>query len=104
MVRRIEAAGVGELSDGEMKAVEAGERTVLLINVAGDHLAIDDECTHEACSLSEGTLDGEELECICHGSIFNVRTGEVQQGPAEEAVPTYSVQAEGDIVYIEVGE
>ena len=102
MAGRIEAASIGELSEGEMKAVEAGERTVLLINVTGALLAIDDECTHQGCSLSDGTLEGEELECICHGSVFNVRTGEVQQGPAEDPVPTYPVHVEGETVYVEV--
>ena len=100
MADRIEAGSVGELSEGEMKPVESGERVVLLMNVAGGLLAIDDECTHQGCSLSEGTLDGEELECSCHGSVFNVRTGEVQQGPAEESVSTYPVEIEGDTVYV----
>ena len=103
MTERIEAGKVGELDGGDVKAVDAGERTVLLSNVDGELFAIDDECTHEACPLSEGYLDGDILECSCHGSMFNVRTGEVVEGPAEQAVPTYSVEVEDDTVYISVG-
>ena len=103
MSTREEVAQVGEVTDGEMKTVEAGERTIVLINSGGDLYAIDDECTHEGCSLSDGTLDEAELECICHGSIFNVKTGEVVQGPAEEPVPTYPVHVEGGSVSVEIG-
>jgi nitrite reductase/ring-hydroxylating ferredoxin subunit len=80
MVERIEAANVGEVAEGEMKAVEAGDRTVVLINVDGNHFAIDDECTHEGCPLSEGYLEGDVLECSCHGSMFNIKTGYVPSG------------------------
>ena len=46
--------------------------------------------THQACPLSEGYLEGEVLECGCHGSTYNVKTGEVLQGPAQEGVPIAS--------------
>ena len=103
MASRVEVATVGELSDGDMKAVEVGDRTIVVLSVAGDLFAIDDECTHEGCSLSDGDLDGDELSCLCHGSVFNVRTGEVLQGPAEEPVPTYPLHVDGETVYTEQG-
>lgn len=101
MASRVEVATVGELSDGEMKTVDVGDRTIVVLNVDGDLFAIDDECTHTGCSLSEGDLDGEELSCLCHGSVFNVRTGAVLQGPAEEPVPTYPLHIDGETVYTE---
>ena len=104
MPQRFEAARLGELGEGDMKAVEAGERTVVVLNVGGDLFAIDDECTHEACPLSAGYLDGDILECSCHGSVFNVKTGQVEQGPAEDPVPTYTVEVEGDAVYVRLSE
>ena len=100
---RVEAAKVSELSEGEMKAVEVGDRTVVVLTVDGDVYAIDDECTHQACPLSEGSLEGDVLECSCHGSMFNVRTGEVVEGPADEPVQTYNVEVEQDTVYINPG-
>ena len=99
MADRIEAAKVEDLADGDIKFVDA-DRPVVLIRLGTDFYAIDDECTHSACSLSDGFLDGEVLECGCHGSMFNVKTGEVQEGPAEEPVPTYQVEVEDDTVYV----
>ena len=103
MERAVEAAKVGELEAGEMKLVQAGGRTAVMLNVGGDLYAIDDECTHAACSLSEGYLEGEVLECSCHGSMYNVKTGEVVQGPAEQAVSSYPVHTDGETVYVSVG-
>ena len=97
---RIEVATVGELASGDIKLVEADGNMIVLLNVGGELYAIDDECTHSACSLSDGSLEDDVLECVCHGSQFNVKTGDVQEGPANEPIPTYPVQVDGDTVYV----
>ena len=102
MVGFVQAAKVGELAPGEMKLVEAETRAVVLINVDGELYAIDNECTHAACDLAYGRLDGESLECDCHGSRFNVRTGAVENPPAIDDVPTYAIRIEGDDVLVEL--
>ncbi len=48
----------------------------------GDVYAIDDTCTHADVSLSEGDIDGCEIECWAHGSRFDLRTGEPNELPA----------------------
>ena len=48
----------------------------------------------------DGELDGEEVECECHGSRFNVRTGQVLNGPATENLELYSVRVDGDDVLV----
>ncbi len=96
----VQAAKVGELSPGQMKMVAAGTQTLVLINVAGELYAINNECTHAACDLADGRLDGDQLECSCHGSIFNVKTGAVENPPAFDPVASYSVRIEGENVLI----
>ena len=96
----VEAAKVGELAPGAMKLVEVADERVVLINVDGNLYAISDVCTHSECPLSEGSLEGNVLECDCHGSQFNVMTGEVEAGPAIEPVPTYAVTIDGDNVLV----
>ena len=99
----VQAAKVGELASGEMELVEAGTRAVVLINVGGELYAIDNECTHAACDLAYGRLEGDILECDCHGSRFNVKTGAVENPPALDDVPTYALRIEGDDVLVELG-
>jgi len=68
----------------------------------GEIFAISDVCSHEEIELSDGELDGEDVECPAHGSRFNVRTGEVSGLPAEDPVDTYPVTIEGDRIFVEV--
>jgi 3-phenylpropionate/trans-cinnamate dioxygenase ferredoxin subunit len=49
-------------------------------------------CTAEACPLSGGLLTGTTIMCQCHGSVFDITTGAVIQGPATEALRAYEVQ------------
>jgi 3-phenylpropionate/trans-cinnamate dioxygenase ferredoxin component len=75
----------------------------LRISVArvGDRLyAFDDLCTcaDQSCPLSGGLLTGTTIMCQCHGSLFDLATGAVLNGPAAKALNVYEVQeAEGSI-------
>ena len=40
------------------------------------------------------------LTCPWHASIFNVKSGEVIEEPAENAIPTYEVRVEGDEIQV----
>ena len=96
----VQAAKVGELAPGEMKLVEVGNESLVLINVQGELYAINNECTHAACDLADGNLDGDTVECNCHGSRFNVKSGAVENPPAFDPVQTYTVRIEGDNVLL----
>lgn len=52
-----------------------------------------DRCTHSACSFTrQGEIaDGTVLICNCHGSEFDVVSGKVLQGPAEQDLAVTSV-------------
>ena len=76
-----------------------GDR-VVLANAGGQIYALAELCTHAECPLSEGDLDGEELVCPCHGSRFDVKSGEVLSLPANEPLAVYNVKIEGSDVLI----
>jgi nitrite reductase/ring-hydroxylating ferredoxin subunit len=96
----VPAAKASELSPGQMKWVAVnGERRVLA-NVEGTFYAISDVCGHRNAPLSRGKLDGYLIECPLHYAQFDVRTGELVNGPVSTAVPIYQVCIEGDTVYI----
>ena len=61
----------------------------------GSWAAFDNTCTHEECPLADGDLDGTRITCYCHSSVFDVRTGEVLEGPADEPIAVYAVRVEG---------
>ncbi|MBO0736594.1 MAG: non-heme iron oxygenase ferredoxin subunit [Alphaproteobacteria bacterium] len=96
----VPVAQADELRPGQMKWVAVnGERRVLA-NVDGAFYAISDVCGHRSAPLSRGKLQGHLIECPLHFAQFDVRTGELVNGPVSTAVPVYEVRIEGDIVYV----
>jgi len=81
--------GSAEGDDGEVRETRVTGVYIALVRADGEWYALDDECTHEECPLSDGELQGHAIVCNCHGSEFDVRTGEVLAGPATDSVRTY---------------
>jgi 3-phenylpropionate/trans-cinnamate dioxygenase ferredoxin component len=63
--------------------------------------AIDDTCTHQDASLSEGWLEDCMIECPLHASSFDLRTGKPTGPPAERPVCTYPVLIHDGVVYVD---
>ena len=101
MEHRVQVAQVDDLEPGSMTMVEVDGKPVLLANVEGEFYAVSDLCTHEEYNLSEGSLDGCEVECPGHSAFFDLKTGDVIDGPAMDPLETYSVQIEDGAVFIE---
>lgn len=69
----------GERGAGRgVAAADVRGTRIAIANVGGTYYAFDDACTHEQCSLTEEEdLAGTTITCTCHGSQFDVRTGNV---------------------------
>jgi nitrite reductase/ring-hydroxylating ferredoxin subunit len=91
-----------EIGKGEMKQVKVAGTKVAIANVAGTFYAFGDTCTHMGCSLSEGKLEERTVTCRCHGSRFDVTTGQVRRGPARNPEPSYRVEVRGGSLWVEV--
>jgi nitrite reductase/ring-hydroxylating ferredoxin subunit len=96
---RIENAG--DIAAGQMRVFDVAGTKVNIASVGGQLHAFDDTCTHKACSLAKGKLDGTTVTCPCHGSQFDLTTGEVLRGPAQQAVRSRLVQIEGESLLVE---
>ena len=64
--------------------------------------AFGDTCTHRGCSLAEGELEATIVTCPCHGSQFDVTTGEVLRGPAVEPVRSYPARVESGVLRVDL--
>ena len=85
-----------DVPEGEIRQFQVGGEDVAVANVDGELHAFSDVCTHLQCSLAEGDLEGTTVTCMCHGSQFDVTTGDVLNGPATEPVQTFRVAVDGD--------
>ncbi|HWO70089.1 MAG TPA: Rieske 2Fe-2S domain-containing protein [Actinomycetota bacterium] len=100
--RLIHLCGTDDVSEGGTLRVEAEGLTLAVYRIAGHFYVTDDHCTHGPGSLSEGILEGYEIECDFHQGRFDVRTGAVTEPPPMVPVKVYPVVVEGDRVLIEV--
>lgn len=99
---KVKVATVNEVPENSIKKVIVGGEPVALFKIDGEIFATSNICTHEQCELDENHLmHGEVVECTCHGSQFNVKTGANVLPPAAEPLKTYKVSVEGEDVFIE---
>ena len=95
-----EVGDAGGEPEGTLRRVEVGETAVCVARTVDGWLAFDDTCTHEECSLAEGELDGEVVICPCHGSEFDVRTGDVVTPPALDPLPIYEAREDAGTLFV----
>jgi nitrite reductase/ring-hydroxylating ferredoxin subunit len=96
----VKAALVKDLEPGHMVSVETGGKEIVIANLDGKYYAIGNRCTHMGCLLSDGALKGRSVTCSCHGSVFDIMTGNVLKGPAGKPEPLYQTKIEGEHVMI----
>jgi len=102
MGQYFKVAKAADVTSGKLRCVEVQGKRVALFSLGSEIYAIGDLCTHEGANLSEGQLDGEEIECPWHMGRFNIKTGAATCPPAEEAVERYNVRVSDGDVEIEV--
>ncbi len=92
----------GDLPEGEMVETDHRGEPIVVARTPDGLYAFDGWCTHEECPLVEGTLAGRQLECYCHGAIFDVKTGEALVGPALESLTTYPAREQDGEIQVDV--
>lgn len=89
-----------DLGEGQMMLAEIEGARVALGRFRDGWVAFSDHCTHRGGPLSDGALVGCVVQCPWHGSQFDVRSGQVVNGPAEEKINTYEVAIHDGQVYV----
>jgi 3-phenylpropionate/trans-cinnamate dioxygenase ferredoxin component len=90
-----------DVPDRGLAAATLGGVQIVLANAGGEYRAVADECTHAGCSLADdGELEGDSVTCQCHGSVFDLSTGEAIGPPATEPVSVYRVRVADDEIQV----
>jgi 3-phenylpropionate/trans-cinnamate dioxygenase ferredoxin subunit len=76
---------------------------VAVVRIEDEVFAIADTCSHADISLSLGMVwcETKQIECIKHGSAFNLVTGQPDTFPATQPVAVYSAKVVNDEVIVE---
>jgi 3-phenylpropionate/trans-cinnamate dioxygenase ferredoxin component len=88
----------GQLPDGYVRRFYPRGLELCFARNHGTAYAVSNTCTHMACLLSAGKVVEDGIGCSCHGSIFDLDTGEAIYPPATKAITTYPVaEVEGKL-------
>ncbi|MFD5697752.1 bifunctional 3-phenylpropionate/cinnamic acid dioxygenase ferredoxin subunit [Streptomyces lasiicapitis] len=77
---------------------------VAVFNADGALYAVDDTCSHQDASLSEGWLEGCLVECPLHAATFDLRTGQPTCLPARRPVRTHRVSVVDGTIHVHLTE
>lgn len=94
---------IGHLNDFKNNQIVSyiyDDREILTVKIENEIFAVDNICSHAEEQLCKGSLIGNEIECPRHGARFNLKTGEVTEGPALLPIDTFNLQvsSNGDIL------
>lgn len=93
---------IDEIDEDEPISVTVGDHTIGIFLVDGKYHAIEDICPHAYALLSQGFVEGDEVECPLHEAVFHIPSGKCLKAPAERDVATYPVKIDGDNVLVQV--
>lgn len=96
----VKLASKNDVKSNTMMKVVVKDQKVLLANVNGNYYAIGDVCMHRGCQLSKGELEGETVICPCHGSTYDLKTGNFLKGPTKKGEPKYELKVENNDIMI----
>ena len=96
-------AKFSELELGTAHKVMVDGVAVAVVRIEDEVFAIADTCSHADISLSLGMVwcETKQIECIKHGSAFNLVTGQPDTFPATQPVAVYSAKVVNDEVIVE---
>ena len=91
-----------EIPDDAALETSVGEVALALYKVDGVVYCTNNICTHAEAFLSDGYLEGYEIECPMHGARFDIRDGRALCPPADKDIATYAVKIDDGVVYIDL--
>jgi nitrite reductase (NADH) small subunit/3-phenylpropionate/trans-cinnamate dioxygenase ferredoxin subunit len=90
---------VGDLSEGEGKAVAVGNKLIAVFREDGRYFAIDDVCPHMGASLSGGFLEAGIVTCPWHAWRFRLADGAWADNPRLK-IGCYPVRIVGEDIQV----
>ncbi len=87
---------IGKTSDISVGGAKIFPESKIVVSqpVAGEFKGFSSICPHKGCGVSK--IEGTEIHCVCHNSIFSSADGAKISGPSESGLPTRPIKISGD--------
>ena len=96
----IDVLALDWVPEADVTSVIVDGLEIALYEVEGEVFATDNLCTHGAARLSDGFLEGREIECPFHQGRFDVCTGKAMCAPLTQDLRVYPVRIENNRVWV----
>ena len=90
----------GEVEADAPLGVTVGTQKVGIYDVDGTLYAAEDICPHAAARLTQGFVEGREVECPLHNAVFDVSSGKHLRGEPCRDLKTFPVRVVGEEIQI----
>ena len=94
------AVPVADVKVDQPASCSLGQHEIAVYLIDGSYYATSNICTHASALLTDGFMDGCEIECPLHNARFDVRTGRVLTSPAEVDIDTFKTRVVGDNIEV----
>lgn len=102
--KEINAGKLDDFEDNGLKTVEVDGAKVLIARVGDEFHALSAFCTHYGAPLEEGVLSDGRIVCPWHHACFNVKTGDILEPPAMDALVSYEIWKDGENLMVRIPE
>ncbi len=97
-----DVAAAADVTEDTPVSVKVGEREIGIYALNGAYYALEDVCPHAYALLSQGFVDGDEIECPLHGAKFQIPTGKCTKEPGGRDLACFAVKVEGGRLFVRV--
>jgi nitrite reductase/ring-hydroxylating ferredoxin subunit len=94
----------GQVEEGWVRRFFVDDVELCVARLDGAAYATTNYCTHLDCLLSSGKLQDDGIRCSCHGSVFDLQTGEAIYPPATVPIRTFPVKEEDGEIFVLLSE
>ena len=95
-----DVAALDALPEDDVIGILVACKEIALYAVEGEVYATDNLCTHGAARLSDGFLEGREIECPLHQGKFDVCTGKAMCAPLTQNIRIYPTRIENNRIFL----
>jgi nitrite reductase/ring-hydroxylating ferredoxin subunit len=97
----VRLADLAQVPAGDMLPVQHGQQKLAIFHLEDGTVHVTDNiCTHEYALLTDGWLEGAEIECPLHAGRFDIRTGKGLCAPIDRCLAVFETEVRDGGVFV----